>query len=83
VLYKSTQNTYFHVCTGGSNPVIRELRIHSPEYRCLGGLTTGMTKEEVFAIIGDPVEIRIGVAIDYGANDVLYGPRIRSTRFST
>jgi hypothetical protein len=72
--YNSSLNTSFDICvinSAGSH-VIWELRFKSPEYRCLGSLTVGLTKEEVFALVGNPVETRTGVAINYSLNDVFF-----------
>ncbi len=61
--YKAGRGRSFEVVIDNTlgTHVVDEIRIYSDDYRVLdGGLTTGMTKEEVFAIVGAPASTVTG-----------------------
>jgi hypothetical protein len=65
--YDSAGGGYFDLVINNSagQQLLVETRITTQEYRCLEGLTVDLTKEEVFALVGDPAETRTGVANTY------------------
>ena len=62
MLYRAGRNNDFEavIDNGLGTHVIWEIRFKSEDYRCLGGLTAGMTKEEVFSYVGNPASTVTG-----------------------
>lgn len=57
---------------GGNGHNITEMRIYSNNYYCLEDLTTGLTVDEVTAILGVPDSEVDGDSIDWNVKDTLY-----------
>ena len=71
--YKAGRGAWFEVVMVNiaGTDVVNEIRINSEDYRAFGSLTVGMTREEVFAIVGNPASTVTGVP-NAGDVDVFY-----------